>query len=83
MRSFYGDECAKHPEIAGRRYLPNKACIKCHSEQNKERHAAKRAATLELIAAAIEAPQTPRLTTAIKAMGKQYATQSNEQSVLP
>ena len=70
MRSFYGDECAKHPEIAGRRYLPNRACIKCHSEQNKIRHAANRAAILELIAAAQEAVQTPRLSAALKALGK-------------
>jgi hypothetical protein len=70
MRAFYGEECAKHPEIAGRRYLPNRACIKCHSEQNKVRHAANRAAILELIAAAQEATQTPRLSAALKALGK-------------
>ena len=75
MRSFYGDECALHPEIAGRRYLPNRACIKCHSIQNKDRHAVKQAAIKELIEAAIEAAQTPRLTAAIKAMGKKYAAQ--------
>ena len=76
MRSFYGDECAKHPEVAGRRYLPNRACIKCHSEQNKVQHAKRRIALLELIAAAKEAPQTPRLTAAINAMGKNHAAQS-------
>ena len=83
MRSFYGDECAKHPEVAGRRYLPNRACIKCHSEQNKIQHAKRRLALLELIAAAKEAQQTPRLTAAINAMGKNHAAQSTEQSVLP
>ncbi len=70
MRSTYGKECAKHPELAGRRYLPNLACIKCHSEQNKERHASRRRALLELIDAALEAPQTPRLSAALRAMGK-------------
>ena len=71
MRSFYGDECAKHPEIAGRRYLPNRACIKCHSEQNKIRHAANRAAILELIAAAQSARWlSTRLDEALQAMGK-------------
>jgi len=70
MRSTYGKECAKHPELAGRRYLPNLACIKCHSEQNKERHAIRRRALLELIDAALEAPQTPRLSAALRAMGK-------------
>jgi hypothetical protein len=70
MRSVYGKECEKHPELAGRRYLPNLACIKCHSIQNKDRHAARKLALNELIAAAIEAPQTPRLTAALKAMGK-------------
>lgn len=75
MRSVYGAECPKHPEVAGRRYLPNRACIKCHSIQNKERHAARKAAIDELIAAAIEAKQTPRLTAAIRAMGKKYAAQ--------
>ena len=75
MRSVYGKECELHPELAGRRYLPNLACIKCHSIQNKERHAIKQAALKELIEAAIEAEQTPRLTAAIKAMGKKYAAQ--------
>jgi hypothetical protein len=70
MRSVYGKECEKHPELAGRRYLPNLACIKCHSIQNKERHAIKKAALKELIEAAIESPQTPRLTAALRAMGK-------------
>lgn len=35
MRSVYGKECAKHPELAGRRYLPNNNCIGCHSERMK------------------------------------------------
>lgn len=71
MRSFYGDECPKHPEIAGRRYLPNRACLKCHSEQNKEQHARRRRAMLELIAAAEEIRmKEPRIDEALKAMRK-------------
>ena len=54
MRSVYGKECAKHPELAGRRYLPNLACIKCHSDQNRERHAARKKALNELIESALE-----------------------------
>lgn len=38
MRSVYGKECAKHPELAGRRYLPNSNCIGCHKEEMKVRH---------------------------------------------
>ena len=70
MRSVYGKECAKHPELAGRRYLPNNNCIKCHSESMKEHNARRRRALLELIDAALEAPQTPRLSAALRAMGK-------------
>jgi hypothetical protein len=36
MRSVYGKDCAKHPEFAGRRYLPNNNCIGCHRESMKE-----------------------------------------------
>jgi hypothetical protein len=35
MRSVYGKDCPKHPELAGRRYLPNNNCIGCHSERMK------------------------------------------------
>lgn len=69
MRSFYGDECSKHPELAGRRYLPNRACIKCHSEQNKEQHARRKRLLTELIDAALEAPKTSRLSAALEALG--------------
>jgi hypothetical protein len=71
MRSFYGDECAKHPEIAGRRYLPNRACIKCHSAQNKERHVIKQAKLKELFeAASMLRRVSPRLDAALQALGK-------------
>lgn len=53
MRSTYGLICHKHPELAGRRYLPNNACIKCHSEWNKAAHIkrkAERAAQAERLA---------------------------------
>jgi hypothetical protein len=68
---MYGNECEKHPELAGRRYLPNMACIKCHSEQNKEQHARRRLALLELIEAAKQLrDSSPRIDEALKAMGK-------------
>lgn len=44
MRSVYGKECEKHPELAGRRYLPNNNCIKCHSESMKAQHAKRKKA---------------------------------------
>lgn len=75
MNSFYGDECAKHPELAGRRYLPNRACIGCHSERNKADKAKRKMMIDELISAALEAPQTPRLSEALAAMG--YKRQEN------
>lgn len=71
MRSFYGEVFDKHPEIAGRRYLPNKACIKCHSEQNKISHARRKALLEELFEAANEIRfKEPRLDAALEALGK-------------
>lgn len=43
MRSVYGDECPKHPELAGRRYLPNKVCIRCHNDAMKVQHTNRKA----------------------------------------
>lgn len=43
MRSIYAEDCPKHPELAGRRYLPNKVCIKCHSDAMKVQHAKRKA----------------------------------------
>lgn len=54
MKSKYGQECPKHPELAGRRYIPSNACIKCHSERMRGYHALKKSQMNELIAAAIE-----------------------------
>jgi hypothetical protein len=71
MRSVYGKECAKHPELAGRRYLPNNNCIKCHSESMKIHNERRRNALLELIAAAQESRHcSPRIDLALQAMGK-------------
>ena len=71
MRSTYGKECAKHPELAGRRYLPNNNCIKCHSESMKVHNDRRRNALLELIAAAQESRQlSTRLDSALLSMGK-------------
>lgn len=36
MRSFYGKDCPKHPELAGRRYLPNGSCVECQRKLNRE-----------------------------------------------
>lgn len=83
MRSKYGQVCPKHPELHGRRYIPSNGCIKCHNELTKANHRKRKEKIDELIAAAKEAPQTPRLTAAINAMGKNHAAQSTEQSVLP
>ena len=70
MRSVYGKECEKHPEMAGRRYLPNNNCIKCHSESMKVHNARRRAALLELIEAAKEVRgSSARVDEALKAMG--------------
>lgn len=69
MRSKYGQVCAKHPELHGRRYIPSNACIKCHNERTKLNHQRRKALIAELIAAAREAPQTPRLTAALEAFG--------------
>lgn len=71
MRSKYGQVCDKHPELAGRRYIPNNNCIKCHSEQNKVQHARRRALMVELLEAADEIRfREPRLDAALQAMGK-------------
>jgi len=71
MRSKYGQVCDKHPELAGRRYVPNNSCIKCHSEQNKDQHARRRKAVLELIDAAQEIRfREPRIDAALKEMRK-------------
>ena len=71
MRSTYGKECAKHPELAGRRYLPNLACIKCHSDQNRERHLVKQEKMKDLFEAADEARHiSPRLNASLEALGK-------------
>lgn len=70
MRSVYGKECPKHPELAGRRYLPNNNCIKCHSEAMKIQHARRKAALVELIAAAAEVRGfSVRLDEALRGMG--------------
>jgi len=69
MRSFYGKDCAKHPEWAGRRYLPSGCCVGCQRELNRAGNARRRDQMKELIAAAIEAPKTPRLEAALSAMG--------------
>lgn len=70
MRSVYGKECPKHPEMAGRRYLPNNNCIKCHSEAMKVHNARRRAALMELIEAAKEVRNSSaRVDEALKAMG--------------
>lgn len=37
MRSVYGKECAKHPELAGRRFLPSQSCVGCTREYNRRR----------------------------------------------
>lgn len=75
MRSFYGKECPKHPEWAGRRYLPSGCCIGCQRQLNRDGNARRRDQLKELIAAAMESPQTIRLTKALEAMG--YEPTSN------
>jgi hypothetical protein len=45
MRSVYGKECAKHPELAGRRYLPSNTCIECQRELNRAGNARRKAAS--------------------------------------
>jgi len=69
VNSVYGSECAKHPELAGRRYALNNNCIKCHNERGRALHAKRKLQLAELIAAALEAPSTPRLTAALEALG--------------
>lgn len=69
MRSFYGKECPKHPEWAGRRYLPSGCCIGCQRQFNRDGNARRRDQLKELIAAAMESPMTPRLAAALGAMG--------------
>lgn len=54
MRSKYGQVCAKHPELHGRRYIPSNGCIKCHNERTKLNHQRRKELLAELIAAAIE-----------------------------
>lgn len=39
MKSVYGKECPKHPELAGRRYVPGNGCIKCRNESSKRNNA--------------------------------------------
>jgi hypothetical protein len=71
MRSKYGQVCEKHPELAGRRYIPNNNCLKCHSESMKIHNDRRRGYLLELIAAAQESRHcSPRLDAALQAMGK-------------
>lgn len=69
MNSFYGGECAKHPELAGRRYALNNNCIKCHNERGRLLHVRRKALLNELIEAALECGGTPRLVAALEAMG--------------
>lgn len=71
MRSKYGKVCDKHPELAGRRYIPNNNCLKCHSESMKIHNDRRREALLELIDAADEIRwKEPRIDAALQAMGK-------------
>lgn len=69
MNSFYGGECAKHPELAGRRYALNNNCIKCHNERGRLLHVRRKQLLAELIEAALEVTDYPRLTAALEAMG--------------
>ena len=70
VKSVYAKECPRHPELAGRRYLANHACIKCHNEDGRNRAALKRLALKELIAAAIEVQDaSPRLRKALEVLG--------------
>lgn len=69
MNSFYGGECAKHPELAGRRYSLNNNCIKCHNARTKLNYERRKGLFNELIEAALECGGTPRLIAALEAMG--------------
>lgn len=70
MKSFYGTECPKHPELAGRRYLQSSNCIKCHNERSKAHHAKRKELLEELLEAAHQARQwSPRLDKALEAYG--------------
>jgi hypothetical protein len=70
MKSKYGQVCAKHPELAGRRYLLSNNCIKCHNERSKANHARRKALLEELLEAAHQARQwSPRLDKALEAYG--------------
>lgn len=71
MRSKYGQVCEKHPELAGRRYIPSNGCIKCHNENTKKNHDRRRALMNELFDAAEEIRfKEPRLHAALEALGK-------------
>jgi hypothetical protein len=36
-----GKVCAKHPELLGQRYIPNRICIECAKENSKRVYAAR------------------------------------------
>lgn len=70
MNSFYGGVCAKHPELAGRRYSLNNNCIKCHNARSRARYAKRKDLLEELLEAAHQARQwSPRLDKALEAYG--------------
>jgi hypothetical protein len=70
MRSKYGQICAKHPELEGRRYIPSNGCIKCHNELSRANHARRRELLQEVLEAAHQARQwSTRLDEALKAYG--------------
>lgn len=56
MKSFYGRECEKHPEWAGRRYLPSGCCIGCQRQLNRDGNARRRDQFKALIEAASAQP---------------------------
>lgn len=71
MRSKYGQVCEKHPELAGRRYVPSNGCVKCHNELSRANHARRKALLAELFEAADEIRfKEPRLDAALEALGK-------------
>lgn len=41
MKATYGPECPKHPELKGRRYLANNACLECHNRNSRTSYARK------------------------------------------
>lgn len=70
MNSFYGGECPKHPELAGRRYAKNNNCIKCHNERGRANYARRKELLEELLEAAHQVRQgSPRLDKALEAYG--------------